>query len=295
MKTMLAILVMTVAATAIAQQTNTLDTLRHTYESRQQSFLIQYGKALDAAMADLKRRGDLDNVLILQEEQKRFDAYKTVPAPTDAKDSFRPVTEAYFQAMVTMQGQYVTALDRLVKKETAADRIAEAQMVKAEKDKASFVLADMQTKLSMKAVVEKPKTEELEKPVSSPSAYRPKTYVDETKGFAGIGPKGNIYTFQVESVGKKATFRFWASGDISTDTSGQVLLTGPDAQEQIIRQWKPSDFRVAANSVSSYKKLKPISCDISAYVKQAGEYQITFRWGGSPAGLSILRVELELQ
>jgi hypothetical protein len=147
MKRIIAIMMMGVAAAVNAQQTNTLDTYKQARETREQTILAQYGKALDTTMAALKKKGDLDNVLILQAEKERFGAEKTVPVPTDAKDSFRPVSEAYYRAMVSMMGQYVAALEGLVKKEVAADRIEEAKVIRAEKDRAAFVLADLQTKV----------------------------------------------------------------------------------------------------------------------------------------------------
>jgi hypothetical protein len=290
------VIVLTVATTTIAQQTNTLAAYRQSFEKQQQSILAQYGKNLDAVISTVKKSGDLDNILVLQAEKKRFDAERTVPAPRDAKVSFHLPSCAYYQSMVTLLGQYVKALDGMIKKEVAADRIEEAKVIKEENDKAAFLLADNQTKLPAKAMGEKLETDVPNKPASLPSAsFKPRIYVDETRGWAGMEPNHNIYKFNVESVGRKTMFRFWASGDIGTATSGQVLLTGPDVQDQIIRQWQPNDFKIAANTVSSYKKLRPISCDVTSSVKHPGEYQFTFRWGGSQVGLSILRVELELQ
>ena len=156
MKTMMAVLVMTIAATAVAQQTNTLDTLRQAYDKKEQSTLVQYGKALNTTMVSLKKKGDLDNVLILQAEIKRFEAEKTVQNPKDTQDTVRPASEAYHRAMVAVLGQYVASLDGLIKKEVAADRIEEAKVVKAEKDKAAFILADMEMKLPVKVPVGEP-------------------------------------------------------------------------------------------------------------------------------------------
>jgi len=93
MRTLIAVMLMVAGTTVIAQQTNTLNTLRQVYEKKEQSTLTQYGKDLDTITANLKKKGDLDNVLILQSERKRFDAEKTVLAPKDAKDSFRPAIE----------------------------------------------------------------------------------------------------------------------------------------------------------------------------------------------------------
>ena len=123
----------------------------------------------------------------------------------------------------------------------------------------------------------------------------PKTFVDETKGWAGMEPVHNVYPLQVGHIGNKATFRFWGAGDVGTDASGQVVMRGPDGQERVIYLWKPSDFKVAAKTVSSYKQLNPISCDVSSFVKEPGEYRFGFNWGGSPVGLTILRVELVVQ
>jgi hypothetical protein len=150
MRTLIASIIMAACTTVTAQQASTLDTFRQAYDKQQQLYLVQYGKTLDTILVSLKKKGDLDNVLILQSEQKRFEAEKTVPTPKDAKDLFRPASEAYYQAIITVQGQYVTALDGLIKKEVAADHIEEAKLVKAEKDKASALLTDLQTKLPAK-------------------------------------------------------------------------------------------------------------------------------------------------
>ena len=294
LKVILALLVSVISVAGMAQQTNTLDTLKQTFEKHKLILMAQYGKDLDAGLSVLKTKGDLDNVLILQGELKRFDAEGAVPAPKDAKDAFRPAAIAYCQSMVSLMGKYTKALEAAIKEEVAADRIEEAKLIKAEKEKVGSMLTDAQASLPVKEIsqAEKPKQETH---IPAALVFKPKTYVDETKGWAGITPLNNIYKFNIETVGRKAIFRFWASGDIGTATTGQVLLSGENIQEQIIRQWEPKDFKIAANTVSSYKKLKPISCDISSYVKQPGEYQFTFRWGGSQVGLSILRVELELQ
>lgn len=281
---------MAVAVAVLAQQVNTLDALHQAYEKEEHAILVQYGTALNTIISDLKKKGDLDNFLVVQAEQKRFAAENTGPSPSKVANSFSPAFQLYARSMVALLGRYVTTLDELLKKEMVADRIEEAKLVKAEKDKISTLLKDLQSKLPATTAVERPKMN----PVVSPF-FKPKTYVDETKGWAGMEPHNNVYSFQVDNVGRSATFRFWASGDIGTTTSGQVVLTDSDGKEQVIRQWNPSDFKVAVNAVNSYTKLKPISCDVSSYVKQPGKYQFTFRWGGSQVGLSILRVELELR
>jgi len=140
---------------AFAQQTNMMATYRQVYEQHQKTYSVQYGKALDKVAQDLRMKGDFNNFQILEAEKKRFDAENTVPTPQDAKDSFRPATEAYTQAMVTMLEKYIKALDEVIKKKVVAGRIEEAKEIKAEKDKAAFMLADMQTQLPEKVVGEK--------------------------------------------------------------------------------------------------------------------------------------------
>ena len=150
MKILIAAMFIAFTGTAIAQQTNTLDTLRQTYEKHQQSILLSYGKSLDTIMADAKRKGNLDSVLILQAEQKRFTAEKTIPDPIDAKDLLRSTSEAYYRPMFAVVDWYVKALDALIKRQVMTDQIEAAKVVKTEKDKAAVILAEMQTKLSMK-------------------------------------------------------------------------------------------------------------------------------------------------
>ena len=74
MEKLLAAILLTCAATARAQQPDTLETFLQAYVKQQQLMLTQYEKDLNTIMAGLKRQGDLDNLLILQSEIKRFNA-----------------------------------------------------------------------------------------------------------------------------------------------------------------------------------------------------------------------------
>lgn len=147
MKKIIAIIAMAIAASAFAQQTNTVEVYRQAYEKQQKTYSAQYGTALDNTIEDLRMKGDLDNILILQAEKKRFATENTVPAPKDAKDAFRQSSEAYYQSMVVLLEKYVRVLDGLIKTEVTANRIEKAKSVKTEKDKAAFKLTDMQTHL----------------------------------------------------------------------------------------------------------------------------------------------------
>jgi hypothetical protein len=246
---------MAVAATATAQQTNTLDTCQQTYEKRQQSILAQYGKTLDTVMADLKKKGDLDNLLILQAEGKRFDAEKTVPAPNDAMDSFRPATEAYYQTMVALLEQYTKVLDGLIKKEVVADRIEEAKAVKTEKDKASLLLADMQSKLPVKDVVAKPKPENPDStppdkakvPLKdiTPTLSRKITIPANSEGIS-IGRLDETQTLALQYVsgtwGDGGALSHLSPDDLNTQGGCRLRLVGPDTSIIVPYRTKRSPF-----------------------------------------------------
>jgi hypothetical protein len=145
MKTIILVWVMAILTTVHAQQTNILDKVQQAFEVRQQATLAQYRKTLGAIMEDAKKDGDLDKLLLLQAEQKRFDAEKTVPPPAEAKAEFLSASKAHTRAMTSLLKQYVEALDDLVKKQVRAARIEEAKVFKAEKDRVSALLAEMQT------------------------------------------------------------------------------------------------------------------------------------------------------
>ncbi len=138
---------MAFAVTVSAQQANTLDALRQACEKQQQTFLAQYGTALDAINDVLRTKGDLEGILVLEVEKQRLKVQKIVLNPREAPALFRPATELYFRSMVTLLGQHTKALDGLIKREVMAGRITEAKAVKMEKDKAASQLADIQTKL----------------------------------------------------------------------------------------------------------------------------------------------------
>jgi len=147
-----AIMIALMTTLAIAQQTNVLDTVRQSFEMQQQAISAQYGKKLGAIMDDAKRAGDLDKLLMIQDEQKRFNTEKTVPLPADAKDVFLPASKAYYRTMADLLTRYVSTLDQLIKEQVRASKIEEAKALKAEKDSVSVLLADMQTKLPEKEI-----------------------------------------------------------------------------------------------------------------------------------------------
>jgi hypothetical protein len=134
--------IMLVVSVGIAQDYS-LDSFKRTYEQKQQALVAQYGKDLDAGLLDLKKKGDLDNYLLVDAEKKRFDAEKAPPALSAAKDPFRSLTVAYCQSLVNLQEQYIKALEEYVKKSLIANKIDEAKAAKAAKDEVAVALAGL--------------------------------------------------------------------------------------------------------------------------------------------------------
>ena len=122
----------------------------------------------------------------------------------------------------------------------------------------------------------------------------PKTYVSSVKGLAGAAKfsKNNIYKFNLPKVGANSSLTFWASGRRSTDSTGHVWLITPDGLRKRVGKWKESYFDKAASDASSYKRLLPITDDISELVTRPGVYKVEFEWTGGIDPLVILRVEI---
>jgi hypothetical protein len=156
------VLMMLLVTTAMGQQKSALEMMQQAYQTKQQELLSQYSKGLGATLDELKNKGDLDNFLIVETEKKRFEKEMIVPTPSEAKGSFRPVTLAHYRALASLQDQYIKALDGLIKKEVIAGRIDEAKVLRAEKDKVSTSLSELQAILPAPAetIIEKPKPKE---------------------------------------------------------------------------------------------------------------------------------------
>jgi Concanavalin A-like lectin/glucanases superfamily len=151
-------LLLVAAGTAVGQQKSTVEMLQQAYQAKEQALLVQYGKGLDTNLDDLKKKGDLDNFLKVENEKKRFEKTKTVLPPSSANLPLRPVVLAYYRATTTLQEQYLKALDEQIKKEVIAGRIEAAKVLKAEKDKITLLLAENQALVPAEAVPEKTKS-----------------------------------------------------------------------------------------------------------------------------------------
>ncbi len=122
----------------------------------------------------------------------------------------------------------------------------------------------------------------------------PQTHSSEVEGLAGAASfsKNNVYTFNLEDVGKSSTLKFWATGRRSVESTGNVWLVTPDGRRERVTKWKDRYFDEPSTEISSYKKLKPIKEDISRLVTKPGTYKVEFEWTGGVDPLVIYRVEL---
>jgi len=131
----------------MSQQPNALQLLQKSLEQQEKTVLDGYGRSLDAIMAERQKNGDLDSCVVIRVEKKRFEVEKTVPSLSEVNSAFKAAAGNYFKARTGILKQYIGSLEALVKTEVQADRIESAQLVKEEKGKTEFILADMQTKL----------------------------------------------------------------------------------------------------------------------------------------------------
>jgi len=208
----LLLMVLFVPAT-YAQQTNNLETYKTALKRQEQGLLIQYSNALTSLTKSYKLKGDLETFLIVEAEEKRFDVEKTVLAPADAKDAFRPAVEVYNKASAELLKQYVAALDGLVKKLVIADHIDEAVQAKAEKERAA---SQLKTAEGMLPIIEIKTVPKVEPVVKYPS-------------LAGKWNQGDrVYTItQIGNTIKMKTVLngIWARGTGTVSRTGEVKFT----------------------------------------------------------------------
>jgi Concanavalin A-like lectin/glucanases superfamily len=169
MKIVLLICVM-ISYTVWGQQTSALDTLKQAYEQKITPLLSQYGKSLDSIQGELKKKGDLDNYLILQEEKSRFEKEGSVPYPAETKAAVRPAALDYYKSRTILLQHYLKALDGLVKKAVMEGRIEEAKATKAEREREALVLENWEGVLQGN-VKDEPKVEEKKGAVPTSTDY----------------------------------------------------------------------------------------------------------------------------
>lgn len=148
MKTkMIITMIMLAGAIAFGQASTNDDLFKLLVRKGEQetALLNNYGKALDSAMADLKKKGDLDTYLVFETEKKRFDEQKNVPPPADIKDAFKVPAGEYYKARLALLKKHIIELDNFIKAEMLADRMESAKSAKTEKDKAAQEVADLES------------------------------------------------------------------------------------------------------------------------------------------------------
>lgn len=276
-------------ATIHAQtETNRLSSMRETYEQRKQVLLTNYANNLTALLAAATKAGNLDAVLDLRNETMRFKEEMTVLPPNDANIIWRRASILYHTDHLELQKQYQGALDQYIKQLVASDRLDEAITANDEK---SNIELDMDR---LRQLLPRDGQSQIPPPGLPKARFKSTTLVNDTHGFTGRRSMNNEYLYSVDAVGKKAIFRFWASGDKGTDTHGEVLLITPRGQ-RVIYNWSPRDFQMSAQQAQDYKRLKPIEVDVSEHISEPGQCTFAFRYKSGMFRLDILRTELELK
>lgn len=166
MKRMIVAVLVLVAGVVCAEPTNGLDVLVKSYAVAEAKLNVAisdaYRKVLADALADAKKKGDLDGYGLVDAERKRFEAEKSVPATNALPNAYAGRVPGMLNEglvrKVDLLKKYVVALDVLLKKEMGADRMDAAKAVKDERSRVEFLLADAEMKLPK--VEEKPKEDE---------------------------------------------------------------------------------------------------------------------------------------
>jgi len=133
---------------SFAQQTNTLESLRQSFEKQEQSLLVRYGKSIDMGLADMRKAGDLNGVLAMGEEKRRFEVDNVVPVVSNGVLKVIGDSRLVYQySVVSLMRKYVSVLDGIEKDMVKQYKDAEANDAKEEKKRVSFELADIESKL----------------------------------------------------------------------------------------------------------------------------------------------------
>ena len=262
MKTMVQIMiVLLIAGTCGAE----LDGLKAKYEQAQSVIdadfskeqaeaLASYGKALDTFLTHLKECGQLDAYLALEKEKARFEAEKSVP-PSDARtnsSAARVVAARYDQfvdkALIDkckrtkfLIGQYVRRLDALIRYLMLADRMEEAQLAKAEKDRVNFVLTVVER--------EAPQTQAPEKTPDGEVSPRPPVLLGSTR--RKVTMPGEVSRFGEHYYHLSETFLNWKKAKNACESVGGHLATITSADEyEFVQQLAGNDYVYVGHSDS---------------------------------------------
>jgi len=122
-----------------------------------QAAVAAYGQALSALLASVQDKGDLDAYLVVAEEQKRFAAEGTAPGDLSGRraallgdlviryrQTALSVEQGRKRRMAALLRQFLPRLDLLIKQSTQQDKIEDAKLLKAEKDRIVGQLAEFE-------------------------------------------------------------------------------------------------------------------------------------------------------
>lgn len=146
---------------AIGQQKNGLDATKQAYELKLSGFLVDYGRSLESTLEGLKKKGDLDNYLVVEAEKKRFAQEQSVPVPSKTHKVIASSAQAYYQARVKLLNDYVKALDAIIKRAVIEGRIEDAKAVKIEREKAAQQLPEWEAIAGLTTKQDQPIREEV--------------------------------------------------------------------------------------------------------------------------------------
>ena len=209
-----------------AQQTGsmTLETLQSAFSSKEVEIeaafvkasseaLNTYGKAIEPARKERKNAGDLDAVLALDAELKRFAADRTIPAADKMPAAMAGEVATYRKSIANAEAArtnqragilntYVKSLDSLVKRLTQQDKLDDAKAAKAEKDRAALMLADTSTRTPTS----------VKTPRNTADTQRPQTTQDTApiriEGFAEL--TSSSYSGMYPNLRGAETMSYWA-------------------------------------------------------------------------------------
>ncbi len=198
----------------------------------------------------------------------------SVYAAANQADMLTPVMNKYLQELSSIEA--TASPDQL-------------RYIKAEKTRIQTAITEVTAQHKLQKA-----TEVAQQQMMLKKAHVPKTHISETFGIAGapVFTKNNIYSFNLQEVGDKSKVVFYASGRKSTKTYGKVWLITPANERFRIHKWSPHDFKRPLSEASSYKRLSPVTTDISKYVTMPGTYKIEFGYTDGIDALGIMRVEL---
>ena len=138
---------------------------------------------------------------------------------------------------------------------------------------------------------------EKEKILAELSPTKQDTYISEQVGSAGYPQNTyeNLRKFDIKNPGKKTILKLWIVGADGNDTGGDVQLISGDVKNTVYT-WSGKSFPKVIQgpyNKQSFRKVKPIECDISEWVQKPGEYSVNFQYTGGYNPLAILRVAIE--